>query len=162
MLGVAAVVTSGGASRQARRRERTIGALLAIGSPAARRGYHPLLALPPLLSRSDASADGLLAQVEEALAEELERAQTQGAPATGLQSLHGRLLEVRAAREHLRLAEVVERYQSHGPPAAAAEPGATSGPVADATMRRALLRHLAQRLRSVPPGLLGLLVNVVA
>jgi hypothetical protein len=152
VLSVAAVVSGGGEPRHAPRRERAIGALVTIGGATTRPDYPPSPTLPPMPPRDDASTDGLLAQVEDALVEEIARAQVSGAPPAGLRPLRGRLFEVRAARERLRLIETVERYQASGPTAGAP----------DATMGRAGLRRGAQPLRFVSPGLLGLLVNVVA
>lgn len=130
-----------------------LGALIAIGGAAP--GPDPPLP-PPLPPHGASATDGLLARVEEALAEEIARARISGIPAAGLRPLHGRLLEVRVARERLRLAEAVERSQPRR------FQQSRAGDPVGATMEPWDRRPFAPLLRFPSPGLLGVLVNVVA
>lgn len=167
MLSVAAVVSAGDATRRAGGRPRVVGALLTIGSATTAPQRHGLSRWSSAPTHDDTPSDGLLAQLEDALADELERAEAATLPAPRLGLLRTHLLDVRAARERRRLAVAVERSEAssggrQGRPTSGAPAGAPVGAPAGATMAGVPLRRLAQAVRWASPGVLGLLVNAVA
>lgn len=163
MLSVAALVSAGDTPRRAGGRPRVVGALLTIGSATTAPQRHGLPSWSSAPTHDDTPSDGLLAQLEDALVDELESAEAATLPAPRLGLLRTHLLDVRAARERRRLAAAVERSEASSGAAAAGPSGApAAGALAGATMAGVPLRRLAQAVRWASPGVLGLLVNAVA
>lgn len=156
-LTIAAVVAPSGESRGQSGRERALAAVVQIGSATTAPRRDPFLALPSPPPFDDRSSDGLLAQIEEALAEEMQRAQSDRAAPERLDLVRARLLDVRAARERNSLASALEEHHGRRQRLGAvseAEGGA------NVTMGSALVQRLTRSLRVASP-VLGLLVNVL-